>query len=70
MNLPIAIIVSSVLIAASLYCTTPRYELIPVPTSANAAAWKIDRLNGDIYLCATAAGKDTESGCSAKLKQF
>ena len=70
MNQPIAIVISGFLIAAGIYCSTPRYEIITVPSSTNPAVWKLDRMNGDVSLCATSSGKDTESGCSAKMKQF
>ena len=70
LSLPTSIIISGFIIAFSLYLTAPRYELLPIPSSTNPAVWKIDRVNGNVSLCATASGKDTEAGCTAKLKQF
>ena len=69
-NLPISIIISGFIIALGSYLTAPRYELLPIASSTNPAVWKIDRVNGNVSLCATASGKDTEAGCTAKLKQF
>ena len=68
-NISIAIIVSGLFIAIGINYASPRYEILPIATS-NPAVWKLDKFSGDVYLCATANGKDTESGCSKKLKQF
>ncbi len=72
MNLstPIAIIIGSGLIAASLFLAAPRYEIYPIGNSNNPAAWKINKLTGDVSLCATATSADTQAGCSVKLKQY
>jgi hypothetical protein len=70
MNNNIALIISGFLIAMGIYCSSPRYELVTISNSSNPAAWKFDRFNGDVFLCATPSGKDSEAGCSAKLKQF
>ncbi len=70
MNNATAIALAGLFIAIALYCGGPRYQLISVNNTTNPAVWKLDTHNGDLTLCATAAGKDTESGCSAKMKQF
>lgn len=70
MNQPLAIALAGLLVALGIYCASPRYQILVVPTSSNPAVWKLDTRNGDVFLCATASGKDTESGCSTKMKQF
>lgn len=62
--------IAAIILAIGLKCATPRYEMIAINNSTNPAIWKLDKFNGDIYLCATASTKDAESGCSAKMKQF
>ena len=70
MNTPLAIIIGSAIIGGSIYLAAPRYELFPIPNSANPAAWKVNKLNGEVSLCATASGENTSAGCSVQLKQF
>ena len=70
LNTPIAIIVASILAAGALICASPRYQLYVIPNATNPAVWRIDLKSGEVKLCATAANKDSESGCSANFKQF
>lgn len=70
MKTSIALIVCTVILALVINHVAPRYEIIPVANSTNPAVWKLDRANGDVYLCATASSKEAESGCSVKMKQF
>ncbi len=67
---PMAIIIGAGLLAIAIFLAAPRYELFPIGNSTNPAAWKVNKLTGDVSLCATASGQNTEAGCSVKLKQF
>jgi len=63
-------VASALIIAIGISCASPRYEILAIANSSNPAVWKLDRFNGDVFLCATPGSKDAESGCSAKMKQF
>lgn len=68
---PLAIVIGAALIALAISSSAPtRYELFPIANSTNPAAWKLNKATGDVSLCATASGQNTEAGCSVKLKQF
>ncbi|MBY0407948.1 MAG: hypothetical protein K2Q01_09670 [Rickettsiales bacterium] len=70
MNTPLAIIIGAGLIAAAMVISTPHYTLIPIVGTANATSWKVNNLTGDVYICATPSGDQTQAGCSSKLTQF
>ena len=44
--------------------------VIAITNSSNATAWKINRLTGDVFICATPSGENTQAACSARLTQF
>jgi len=69
-TLPVAVVMGGFFIALGLYLAAPRYSVVPISTSTNPAVWKLDLLNGNVFLCATGTGKDTQAGCTQKFKQF
>lgn len=70
MNTPIALVIGFGLLAAAIFLASPHYQMYPITSSTNPAAWRVNQLTGDVSLCASAAGEGTEAGCTAKLKQF
>ena len=66
----VGIIIAALILAIGICKSTPRYEIVAITNSTNPAIWKFDKFTGDVFLCATPGGKDAESGCSAKMKQY